>query len=271
MARSKSKERARQTNKGWYGRIQAAVRLRIVSLHHVSGGTVRHEHYQQTQFSGNEGYFVNAGRLWLLLPIFAHGIFTPVSIAQEQSTLAPLDPNAEISYFIATGSTTSAYRPSDQDLARWALKAWERNAGGVLRFRPADESTALIRVYWVPADFGLYGEMRPIVVDGRRGAEVYIRPNTDGLGEQIGRRARDDALFRDAVVYLTCLHELGHALGLEHTADFSDIMYSFGFGGDIPGFFTRYRDTLDSRADIAGQAGLSSGDLAQLRSLYDLE
>jgi hypothetical protein len=214
---------------------------------------------------------VRARSLWLLLVIVVHGVCAPVSIAQEQSTLVPLDPSDDVTYFIATGSTGSAYRPGDQDLARWALQAWESNAQGVLRFTPADESTALIRVYWVPADFGLYGEMRPIIVDGRRGAEVYIRPNTDGLGEQIGRRARDDALFRDAVVYLTCLHELGHALGLEHTADFSDIMVSFGYGGDIPDFFARYRDTLNSRADIAGQAGLSAGDLAQLRHLYNLE
>jgi len=198
-------------------------------------------------------------------------IFTPFSIAQEQSTLVPLDPSSEITYFIATGSPASEYRQGDQDLALRALQAWERNTDGKLQFAPSDESTSLIRVYWVPADFGLYGEMRPITVNGRRGAEVYIRPNTDGLGEQIALRAREDPLFRDTVVYLTCLHELGHALGLEHTAEFSDIMYSFGFGGDILGFFTRYRNTLGARADIADQSGLSVGDLAQLKLLYDLE
>jgi predicted Zn-dependent protease len=64
------------------------------------------------------------------------------------------------------------------------------------------------------------------------------------------------------------LHELGHALGLEHTAEFADIMYFFGFGGDIVAFFERYRSQLRSREDIAGVAGLSEGDLAQLRSLY---
>ena len=48
----------------------------------------------------------------------------------------------------------------------------------------------------------------------------------------------------------------------------SDIMYFFGFGGDIPGFFGRYRDEVRSRDDIANVSGLSAGDLTQLRALY---
>jgi len=125
-------------------------------------------------------------------------------------------------------------------------------------------------VYWVPASFGLYGEMQPLVVAGRRGAAVFIRPDTDALGEQIAQRSREDPLFRDTVVYLTCLHELGHALGLTHTSDFADVMYFFGFGGDISQFFGRYRDQLRTRDDIADVAGLSAGDLTQLGALYGL-
>ncbi len=126
-------------------------------------------------------------------------------------------------------------------------------------------------MYWVPANYGQYGEMRPIVVDGRRGAAVYIRPDTDALGAEIAARSDDDPLFRETIVYLTCLHELGHALGLEHTAEFEDIMYFFGFGGDILAFFDRYRSRLSSRENIAGVSGLSEGDLAQLRALYNLQ
>ena len=149
--------------------------------------------------------------------------------------------------------------------------AWERSANGTLRLEPGPESTALLRVYWVPASFGLYGEMRPLIVDGRHGAAVFIRPDTRALGEEIAQRASEDSLFRDTVVYLTCLHELGHAFGLNHTAEFADIMYYFGFGGDIPGFFGRYRDELRARNDIADVSGLSAGDLTQLRALYGSE
>jgi hypothetical protein len=45
-------------------------------------------------------------------------------------------------------------------------------------------------------------------------------------------------------------------------------MYFFGFGGDIPGFFARYRRQLDRRADIARVAGLSASDVMKLRALY---
>ncbi len=193
---------------------------------------------------------------------------SPATHAQLPSAVAVLDNEEPITYFISQGEPGSGYRDGDHELATWALQAWERSANGALRFEPGPEATARVRVYWVPPNFGLYGEMRTLVVDGRRGAAVYIRPATDALGPMIGRRARDDALFRDSIVYLTCLHELGHALGLEHTAEFADIMYFFGYGGDIPAYFGRYRDRLNSRGDIARETGLSEGDLRTLRALY---
>jgi len=198
---------------------------------------------------------------WLTVSVVGTGI------AHAQA-LSPVDTDGPVTYFIAEGENGSHFRESDRELATWALQAWERSANGALRFVPGPESTALLRVYWVPANFGQYGEMRPLVVEGRRGAAVFIRPDTDALGETIGRRAGEDPLFRDTIVYLTCLHELGHALGLSHTSDYADIMYFFGFGGDIPGYFGRYRDQLSSRGDIASVTGLSPGDLMRLEALY---
>src|SRR4029077_19390044 len=104
---------------------------------------------------------------------------------------------------------------------------------------------------------GQYGETRAFVGDGIRGAEVYARPDLRAMGPDIFNASSKDSLPRDTVVYLTCLHETGHALNLSHTADFADIMYSFQYGGDIPEYFGRYRRKLNARGDIAKNSGIS--------------
>jgi hypothetical protein len=159
-------------------------------------------------------------------------------------------------------------RPGDGALAAWALEAWRKASGGTLSFTRVEEQGSLLRLYWVSAQSGLYGEMRPILVQGRRGAAVFVRPETEGLGGEIAAHARVDSLFRDPVVYLTCLHEVGHALGLDHTAEYDDVMFFFGYGGDILNYFERYRRRLQKREDIAGNWGLSDADIRRIRQIY---
>lgn len=153
----------------------------------------------------------------------------------------------------------SGCRADDAQLADWAFEAWQRASRGGLEFaRVNDRQHARIRLFWASAEQGLYGEARPIQVDGKRGAEVYVMPAPLHTG--------DDRLLRDAIVYLTCLHETGHALGLPHTAAFDDIMYSFQFGGDIPEYFGRYRRKLAMREDIRKNDGLSEADRQRIRA-----
>jgi len=207
---------------------------------------------------------------WILTAFFAGALALGGNFARAQ-TLAPLGPleNGRVTYFIAAPPADVELRPGDAELAVWALESWQRAARGALELvRTENENEALVRLYWAPAAGGQYGEMRPIEVGRLRGAAVYVRPDTAALGENIATRARLDALFRDSIVYLTCLHELGHALGLTHTANFEDVMYFFGYGGDITEFFGRYRRTLRARNDIRASTGLSEGDLEQLEALY---
>ena len=158
--------------------------------------------------------------------------------------------------------TETGCHPGDSELAQWAMEAWQTASAGTLTLTRAGERTrAHIRVYWANGRDGLYGETRPIMVDGVRGAEVYVLPTVVPATER-------DGLLRDAIVYLTCLHESGHALGLEHTANFADIMYSFQYGGDIGEYFGRYRRALSGRADIRKHSGISDGDRRRLAALF---
>jgi predicted Zn-dependent protease len=162
--------------------------------------------------------------------------------------------------------TETACQKSDVQLAEWAVQAWQASSDGKLHLEKTDRMTqANIRLHWADSEQGQYGESRPFVTDSMRGAEVYVRPDLRAMGPDIFAAASQDALLRDTIVYLTCLHETGHALGLAHTADFADIMYFFGYEkGDVREYFGRYRRKLRDRADIAKNSGISPQDKARV-------
>ena len=167
---------------------------------------------------------------------------------------------ATLRYWIEPCSNASTgCKKDDPELAQWAMDAWQKASGGKLELvKTDDRRKAHILVHWVSGDGGLYGETRPIMINGVRGADVYVLPT-------IVPPDVKDELLRDAIVYLTCLHETGHALGLAHTAEFADIMYSFQYGGDIAAYFGRYRKLLANRADIQKYSGMSAADAVRVR------
>ena len=182
------------------------------------------------------------------LAILGAGLFMPASSAKA----------ADVTYWVepCTMMASLACAPEDVDLARWAFAAWETASEGGLHFvESKDRAKALFRLVWAQKNGGLYGETEPIAVNGRRGAEIHVLAEPPNQG---------DRLMRDAIVYLTCLHESGHALGLNHTRAFPDIMYSFQYGGDIPEYFGRYRRRLMTREDIRRNSGMSPADKAAL-------
>jgi hypothetical protein len=153
--------------------------------------------------------------------------------------------------------------PGGDALVERAMKTWTEAAGGRFRLeRVASKDGAGVRVHFFTRDWR-YGmtQARP---DPRTGliaeAEVVVAADADG-----------DALDHHIVIYLTALHELGHALGLSHSTDIDDIMYLFRQEGDGERFFGAYRKRLRSADEIgsARATGLSTEDVRVLRDLYD--
>ena len=152
--------------------------------------------------------------------------------------------------------------PAGDTLVGRAIATWTRAADGRLTLqRTASRDSALIRVRFARAD-GIYGETAPRI-DRTSGlitsAEVLIAG--DVTGDEVGQHI---------VIYLTALHELGHALGLPHTNVFDDIMYSFRRPDDGERYFGAYRRRLRSDDDIGAEVatGLSSADVSALQALY---
>jgi matrixin len=186
-----------------------------------------------------------------------------VALMQFTNTKEP------IPFFIDDGTGVPGYRQSDKDLAKMALAAWTRESDGKLRFVEAkSKDDALLRIRWISSHEGLFGETQRAIVKGQVGAVVNVMPEVSQLGEPLSSRAVGDSLLRETIVYLTCVHELGHAVGLNHTRNFEDIMYSFAYGGDFVAYFMRYRSRLQTRQDISKFSGLSNRDIEVLRGLY---
>jgi len=153
--------------------------------------------------------------------------------------------------------------PQGDLLVERAMRTWTTASNGVFTMRRTFLATEVgIRIYFNGAG-GNYGETRPHIdasglIDA---AEVNIAADAP---------IDVDPLTRGIIIYLTALHEIGHALGLEHTRNFDDIMYLFRQPGDGPRYFGNYRKLLRSPEDIgsASATGLSAYDVATLRALY---
>lgn len=154
--------------------------------------------------------------------------------------------------------------PQGNQLVDRAMQRWTAAARGAFTMQQSStRPQGGIRIYFNGAG-GNYGETRTSVdpttglIDG---ADVAIAA---------GAPIAVDELTRQIIVYLTALHEIGHALGMRHTANFDDIMYSFRAPDDGERYFGNYRRLLRSVNDIGSvtATGLSAYDVGTLRALY---
>ena len=154
--------------------------------------------------------------------------------------------------------------PADADrLVQRAMQAWTSASDGHFRLERAKTADAEVRVHFVRGD-ALYGEARP-QLDRVSGAIIAADVHINGEIASTG-----DALEQRIIVYLTALHELGHALGLPHTDDFNTIMYSFRRPDDGERYFGAYRRRVRSANDVGSTSasGVTPADIAALRRLY---
>src|SRR6266550_5270383 len=94
----------------------------------------------------------------------------------------------------------TACQKADVQLAEWAMQAWQTSSDGKLHLEKTEQmSRANIRLHWADSEQGQYGEMRAIVVDGMRVAEVFVRPDLSAMGPAISSAASQDSLLRDAI------------------------------------------------------------------------
>ncbi len=139
--------------------------------------------------------------------------------------------------------------PGYQALARAAFDAWERVAG-IDFVEVTDSSSVDIRLGWSEIDgtfgtVGLTGTSEYPLYDGSGNlgsiteAEIMFDLSENWLMGKV-------ASFQQPTFYLTALHEIGHALGLDHTPSPDTIMYV-------------------SQTELSE---LAPGDIAGVRALY---
>ncbi|MBP1909696.1 matrixin family metalloprotease [Methanolobus bombayensis] len=146
----------------------------------------------------------------------------PVIIAE------PWD-HSPITVYIDDKDVPQHYSPSYREEVLNALTYWENGGNGQLVYRPefqvVETDNADILIMWVDnlekdvgASSGVAGFTRPYIVNGRfERADIVLE-----TGNYEGYAWRQ---YGDSSMEYIAAHEMGHALGLGHSDDRSDIMY----------------------------------------------
>ncbi|MGH7732141.1 MAG: matrixin family metalloprotease [Gemmatimonadales bacterium] len=119
---------------------------------------------------------------------------------------------------VITSGGPAGWRPDMVDQVRNALREWEAVVPGLHFVEPLDGTGAAITVHWVERLGGSRTGQADLVWD-RAGRIHHVDVSLALLGPN-GQPLREDALRAVAA------HELGHALGLAHSGDSTDVLFS---------------------------------------------
>jgi predicted Zn-dependent protease len=190
----------------------------------------------------------------LLLVLLLMALVLPFSsTASEENQERILDypwDHSPITVYIDNKSVPEHYSPTYYEQIEKALEYWEEGGNGNLKYSPVfeivDSQDADIRIRWVEnletvegAPSGVAGYANPRVEDGKfEKVDIVLE-----VGNYQGKSWRQ---YGDVTMLTIAKHELGHALGLEHSNDRGDIMYpKYEMGDNIdPILLTKYGPLL---------------------------
>lgn len=137
--------------------------------------------------------------------------------------------HSPITVYIDNKSVPPHYSPTYYTQVQKALNYWAEGGNGKLEYTPVfeivDSEKADISIRWVEnlqkemgAPDGVAGATIPFIVNGRFvHADIVMGVGTYQWGEWVP--------YSDTAMLAIVKHELGHALGLDHSNDKQDIMY----------------------------------------------